>query len=132
MDWGHYVNAVRYVLQNPVRAGLVAKAEEYLWSSAAARCGLRDDLLISNHPLLAEIPNWADWLMLEDSQANDLIRRNTRTGCPIGSTEFVRAVELQTGRKLLSQKRDRPPHENPPISTIGQSATRSLFGDGDV
>ena len=43
MDWEYYVNAVRYVLQNPVRAGLVRHAEDYLWSSAAHRCGFRGD-----------------------------------------------------------------------------------------
>ena len=109
MDWGYYVNAVRYVLQNPVRAGLVGKAEDYLWSSAAARCGLRDDPLIGDHPLVAEIPNWSEWLRAEDAKTYDLIRQHTRTGRPLGSGEFLRQLESQTGRKLLPQKRGRPP-----------------------
>src|SRR5262252_2120631 len=46
MEWDHYVNAVRYVLQNPVRAGLVLRAEDYLWSSAAARCGTGTQILL--------------------------------------------------------------------------------------
>src|ERR1051326_2177767 len=72
MDWDHYVNVVRYVLRNPVRAGLVARAEDIFWSSAAARCGLREDLLISNdHPLAAEILNWSEWLHTEDSKADE-------------------------------------------------------------
>ena len=133
MDWNHYVNAVRYVLQNPVRAGLVAKAEEYLWSSAAARCGLREDLLICSHPLVGEIPNWSEWLTVEDSKANDLIRRNTRTGRPIGSAAFIRALEFQTRRKLIPSKRGRRPHEEPAAaSSLEESGMRSLFGDRDV
>jgi putative transposase len=107
MDWNHYVNAVRYVLQNPLRAGLVAKAEDYLWSSAAARCGLRDDPLISRHPIVEEISSWPEWLKIEDSKADDVIRQHTRTGRPLGSEQFLRSLEQLTGRKLLPQKRGR-------------------------
>jgi putative transposase len=65
----HAWNACRYVELNPVRAGMVRRAEDYQWSSAAAHCGLRDDPLISSDcPLIKEI-----------------------------------------GRKLLPQKRGRPP-----------------------
>ena len=35
-DEAHYQNAVAYVHENPVKAGLVVKAEDWLWSSAAA------------------------------------------------------------------------------------------------
>jgi putative transposase len=110
MEWGHYVNAVRYVLRNPVRAGLVERAEDYLWSSAAARCGLRDDPLITEeHPLIKEIANWPEWLKTQDSKADDQIRRHTRTGRPLGSDEFLRGLEVQIGRKLLPQKRGPKP-----------------------
>jgi len=37
LDEAHLWNAVRYVERNPVRAGIVARAEDYKWSSAAAR-----------------------------------------------------------------------------------------------
>ena len=33
----HLQNVVEYIQQNPVKAGLVAKAEEWRWSSASAR-----------------------------------------------------------------------------------------------
>jgi putative transposase len=46
MDEPHMWNAIRYVERNPVRAGMVEHAEDYLWSSAAAHCGLRDDILL--------------------------------------------------------------------------------------
>ena len=132
MDWDYYVNAVRYVLQNPVRAGLVLRAEDYLWSSAAARCGLRDDSLITNHPLVNEIPNWSEWLKIEDAKANELIRRNTRTGRPLGSNEFLRRLEHQTGRTLLPRRRGPRPHRK--SSQIAgndenqKPGIRSLFG----
>src|SRR5262245_11982646 len=130
MDWDYYVNVVRYVLQNPVRAGVVARAEDYPWSSAAARCGLRDDSLISNDlPLVKEISNWSDWLKIEDEKQNDLIRRHTRTGRPLGCKEFLGRLENQTGRKLLPQKRGPRPQREPSTSPGNdQEKVRSLFG----
>jgi REP element-mobilizing transposase RayT len=39
-DDAHFVAAVEYVEDNPVRAGLVARREDWPWSSATAlRCG---------------------------------------------------------------------------------------------
>ena len=36
---GYLWSAIRYVERNPVRAGMVKKAEDYPWSSASAHCG---------------------------------------------------------------------------------------------
>jgi putative transposase len=36
MDVSHFWAALRYVERNPVRAGIVGRAEDYRWSSAAA------------------------------------------------------------------------------------------------
>lgn len=33
-DHAHYMNVVKYIHENPVKSGLVAKAEEWRWSSA--------------------------------------------------------------------------------------------------
>ena len=98
---------MRYVERNPVRAGIVTRAEDYPWSSAAAHCALREDMLLSgNCPIVAEIRNWSEWLRSEDSNAtDDVIRRHSRTGRPLGSESFIGGIELQTGRKLLPQKR---------------------------
>jgi putative transposase len=40
--------ALRYVERNPVRARIVRKAENYMWSSAAAHCGLREDATLTH------------------------------------------------------------------------------------
>ena len=58
LEGEHYWSAIRYVERNPVRAGLVARAQDYPWSSAGWRCGLRrDDLLPQPGPL-----DWPQWL----------------------------------------------------------------------
>jgi putative transposase len=110
MDEAYSRNAIRYIERNPVRAGMVKVAQDYLWSSAAAHCGLRDDLLLSGDcPLLLEIPNWSEWLNVDSGDAeNDIIRRHTHTGRPLGSEEFLTRVGNQIGRDLLPKKRGRP------------------------
>jgi REP element-mobilizing transposase RayT len=40
LDESHLWAAVRYVERNPVRAGMVDRAEDHPWSSARAHCGL--------------------------------------------------------------------------------------------
>jgi len=42
MSEQHLMGAVRYVERNPVKAGLVDRAEDWPWSSAAAHCGACD------------------------------------------------------------------------------------------
>ena len=46
-----FMEKVNYIHQNPVRAGLVSRAEDYRWSSA--RCWLRKPL--ENEPLVLDI-----------------------------------------------------------------------------
>src|SRR5262245_29370623 len=65
LDSSYFVNAVRYVELNPVRAGIVGRAEDHDWSSAAAHCGLRSDLVVDRIPrsaILAGISDWSRWL----------------------------------------------------------------------
>ena len=107
LDEAHLWNAVRYVERNPVRAGIVGRAEDYRWSSAAAHCGLREDpVLSSDLPLIAMIPDWSAWLS-EDQKPEELafIRERTRTGRPCSSDEFARELESRIGRPLLPRKR---------------------------
>jgi len=42
LDDAYFWTALRYVECNPVRAGMVDRAEAYYWSSAAAHCGIRE------------------------------------------------------------------------------------------
>jgi putative transposase len=110
MDETHLTAAARYVERNPVRAGMVPRAEEYAWSSAAAHCGTRSDNLITpDCPLTGMIPDWSRWLADEDIQAVQEIRQRTRTGKPCVNPEFVALLESMTGRSLRPAKRGRKP-----------------------
>ena len=112
MDEAHALAAIRYVEQNPVRAGLVSKAEEYPWSSAAAHAGRRGDGLLSDPTGLIEsagISDWGAWLReRDDPETIGQLREKTRTGRPLGSTEFSERLEQLTRRILQPQKGGRP------------------------
>src|SRR5271157_5395495 len=63
LDESHCLTAVRYVECNPVRAGVVAKAEWYPWSSAASHVAPRSDALLSGEWRdLTGIKDWSAWL----------------------------------------------------------------------
>ena len=102
LDDAHLVAATRYVERNPVRAGIVERAESYAWSSAAGHCGLRRDPVVARDlPLLAEIPDWREWLHGDELRDGlERLRSRTRTGRPLGSAEFILDVEEQLGRRV--------------------------------
>jgi putative transposase len=99
-------NAVRYVERNPVRAGLVERAEEFEWSSAAAHCGhRRDSLLAADLPVLHNVDVWSEWLRPPDGADVEFLRQRTLSGRPVGSMEFVARLEQQLGKPLLPRAR---------------------------
>ena len=117
LDDAHLWNAVRYVEQNPVRAGMVEKAEDYRWSSARAHCGLiLDPLLDPDFPPAGLIPDWRAWLADELSAgALEEIRTATWKGIPCANEDFIRELERLTGIPLLP-RRQRGPVRRPTVS----------------
>jgi len=98
MDEPHLWAAIRYTERNPVRAGLVARAEDYWWSSAAGHCERRRDPNLSADGLPPGlVTDWSEWLRNEDEQSADRIRRQTRSGRPCGDEAFVRQLEASLG-----------------------------------
>ena len=110
MDELHTFNAVRYVELNPVRAGICETAQEWPWSSVHAHMRKEDDLLVRVEPMLQRVKNW-DAYLDEDVPESvlKLIRQHGRTGRPVGSEDFVRALERKTGRSLRKRKPGPPP-----------------------
>ena len=107
-------NAIRYVERNPVRAGMVQRAEDYLWSSAAAHCGRREDILLNTDFLpQGVVTDWSDWLSLEQPPEElRKIRTLTSTGRLWAEPELLKQLEQLTGRKLTPGKPGRPPKVN--------------------
>ena len=102
-------------------APMVARAEDYLWSSAAAHCGLRPDRLLSNDlPVLGLIEDWSSWLAVPNLREHDaMIRQRTESGYPCGSNDFVIQLEQKLGRPIRPQKSGRkskePKHDSLPV-----------------
>lgn len=105
MDESHLLLAARYIELNPVRAGLVEKAEDYLWSSTRSHLFLSDDGLVNREALLLYVPDWREFLeegVLEDDA--DLLEKHQRSGRPLGSRVFLERLERTLGRSLIPRK----------------------------
>jgi len=104
LDETYCYSAVRYVERNPVRAGLVARAELYEWSSARAH--VRRE---APFPLQRAIPDWSTYLGQKESDGEiDEFREHERTGRPLGSEDFIARLEALTGRILAPRPTGRP------------------------
>ena len=110
LDAAHLWDAVRYVERNPVRAGLVTRAEKYPWSSAAGRVSGRGDALVrSGGALAAEVSNWRRFLSAEeDEETLTILRRHGRTGRPWADPRFLARLEKQLSRRLVPRRAGRP------------------------
>jgi putative transposase len=110
MDDQHTLATARYVERNPVRAGLVGRAWDYKWSSAAAHTGASDDTLLSSRwPSKRELMQWSELLTeAEDGIKLEGIRLNTRTGRPLGTEGFLDNIEGLLGKMVRPRKSGRP------------------------
>jgi putative transposase len=111
MDEAHLLAAVRYVELNPVRAGLVRRAEGWPWSSATAHLAGADDALVRVGPMLERVAQWREYLEGPGSaEQTDALRRHTRNGRPLGAARFIDVAERISGRVLRAGKPGRKRH----------------------
>ncbi|MDF2371426.1 MAG: transposase [Rhizobiaceae bacterium] len=113
MDETHLFHAIRYVTLNPVRAGLVKRAEEWPWSSARAHLAGHDNGVVKVAPVLERVGDLQQFLgePTDEDAAYASLRRAETIGRPVGDTEWLKMLEKQTGRVLLPQKRGRKPNK---------------------
>jgi putative transposase len=116
MDEPYLMAAARYVERNPVKAGLVERAEDWPWSSAAAHAAGRGDA-VAEGAWLAErtagwICTWGEYLREpDDAEVADRLRQLENTGRPMGERPFVERLATTLGRDLLPKKPGRKPTE---------------------
>jgi putative transposase len=113
MDETHLAHAMRYVSLNPVRARLVATAQDWPWSSVRAHLARVDDRLVRVAPAIERYGDFALFLGDHGSETDawQAIRRSEGSGRPLGSAAWLAGLEAQTGRRLAPQKRGRKPAE---------------------
>jgi len=106
-----------YIDLNPVRAGLVAKAADYAWSSHQHYVGMRNDKLVRPHPLYWQTGNtpfareaaYAELVaqgvtQKQQSEVTDSVVKSWVLGEP----SFVAQLQKQTPRRLSPGKAGRP------------------------
>ena len=105
LDSSYLYSAVRYVERNPVRAGIVKRAEDYPWSSAKARVHKISDQLLRDFYLTEEILDWKKYLQEPDENENlTALRKHARTGRPLGPKSFLEDLERKLGGVFIKQK----------------------------
>jgi putative transposase len=108
---------IRYIENNPVRAALVERAEDYPWSSARYHVLGENDPVMSDASFLrSEINDWRAYLRARGEEA--LVRRireRLKTGRPAGDADFVHKLEGIVGRRLDALPRGRPRKVSPHV-----------------
>ena len=105
MDQKHLIAAARYIELNPVKAGLVEHPTDYEWSSARAHLAGNDDDLVKASPLLEMINDWSRFLSSGMNKEDEVeIKRHSRTGRPLGGSQFIETIEKLIGRQVRPKK----------------------------
>ena len=106
-----------YIDLNPVRAGMVAEARDYPWSSHGFYVGLRSDKLITPHALFWDLANtpfgreaaYADLVRAGVSvQQQVALTESTLAGWALGEDSFVKNLQKMTERRVTMAKAGRP------------------------
>jgi len=112
LDEAHFWTAMRYVEQNPVRAGMVRKAWEYEWSSALAHVSKeqQDDLLdLAAWRKPMDASEWRKLLARRVTKhERTFLRKNTYRGWPLAGDSALAKFEKLLGRRVRPLTRGRP------------------------
>jgi len=104
----HFFAVVRYVERNALRAGLVARAEDWRWGSLHQRVFRAAGPALSAWPL-REPRDWIEQVNQPQTEAEvDAIRRCVRRGCPYGNPAWVGQAAEALGLQSTLQPRGRP------------------------
>ncbi|MBW2599856.1 MAG: transposase [Deltaproteobacteria bacterium] len=104
----HLLTVLRYVEGNPVRAGLVDSAKDWLWSSHKETSGVKSCLLIDEIPV--ELPD--DWGKYVDTplieKELERLRQGVNRQAPYGSPDWQIRISKEHGLGSTLRPRGRP------------------------
>ena len=105
MEEIYLLSALRYVENNPVRAGIVKRAEDYVWSSARHHVKGAEDSLLSCCPAVSSVGDWKDYLIKSEREGIlGEIRKRNLNGLPLGEDCFLQSLAERLGKKLEDLK----------------------------
>ena len=106
----HLLMVLRYVERNPLRAGLVRRAEDWPWSSLACRLAGGDEAARRLHPGPVAVAD--DWLHMVNKRQTEAelqaVRVSVARGRPYGSAGWVARVVKRLGLPSTVRPRGRP------------------------
>lgn len=111
------LQCMAYIDLNPVRAGDVEQAADYPWSSYAHNVGVRQDRMLTPHPIYWGLGNTpfereAAYAQLvqaglhTDEQLQ--VTQSTLSGWALGEADFVATLQQQTLRRVAPGRPGRP------------------------
>ena len=107
----HFLILCRYVERNALRASLVARAEEWRWSSLwrRTRGGPLTSAWLAPWPVQRP-RNWVNWVNQPQSEAElESLRNSVQRGRPYGSSKWVRITANALRLNSTLNRRGRPP-----------------------
>lgn len=113
VEKGEYLLACgRYIERNPVRAGIVSQAQEYIFSSARFYCSGEQDGVTTESPVFGDFGRdanlrriaYKEFLCNFNNNEDEMFRK---VDVPLGSRRFISRIIKRQGR-LFSKRRGRP------------------------
>ena len=113
-DDGHFLTVCRYVERNPLRAGLVPRAELWRWGSLGRRVRSQAEAATLLVPWPVTPPSdWVDRVNAPLSPAEDAaLQRSLQRGQPFGRPGWQQQTAARLGLESTFRPRGRPPKEN--------------------
>ena len=113
----YFLACMAYIDLNPVRAGMVAQAADYPWSSHGHYIGRQNEAWLTPHPMYWEMGNTpfareaAYAAMVQsgiDQKQQQALTSSTLSGWALGEDSFVEGLQKQTARRVNPAKAGRP------------------------
>jgi putative transposase len=113
----YFLACMAYIDLNPVRAGMVAQAADYLWSSHGHYIGRQNEAWLTPHPMYWEMGNTpfareaAYAAMIQagvNQEQQQALTSSALSGWALGEKSFVQGLQKQTSRRVNPAKAGRP------------------------
>jgi putative transposase len=115
----HFLDCCRYVERNPVRAGLVTRAQEWRWSSLWRHANRKGGKLLSPWP----VQRPAGWTAYANSPLPEAeleaLRTSVARGRPYGGTAWMRGMIERYHLASTVRPIGRPPRDAPLFPLLG-------------
>ncbi len=104
----HLLTVMRYVESNPIRAGLVRRAERWPWSSLAALSRSVVPSFLRRGPV-ARQDDWVRWVNQPQSEAElAALRTSVERGAPFGNERWQKRTARRMDLEFTLRPRGRP------------------------